>query len=265
MAKATNVARRARQMAEELSESEATKSGSEAVTQGGGSGGGGKGTLGVGDSDGGDGPALVSMAQAFSGLPMQDLIGGPLMAASDANMQMGLAQVNFIMATCFYPDESDDKIMKPRLVTCSLTRAVMDENDPATEQPPIVTKIELPLMALLPLNTLGVTNVDINFTMNVSSSYSNEKSTSLENKIHAEASYETTINYYLAKTSIKGSASIDTTLQQNSKAQYQKQNNATYTVAVSAGQLPLPPGVSTLIQAFTDNMAPLVIPARDEP
>lgn len=256
MGRAPNVAQQAREMAEELTDANLPTLGGD-----GGRGGGG-GSLA---DDGGDGPALVSMAQAFSGLPMQDLIGGPLIAASEANMQMGLAQVNFIMATCFYPDGQDPNALKPRLVACTLTRAVMDENTPNDQLAPIVTKIELPLLVLLPLNTLGVTNVDINFTMNVSSGYSNEKSTSLESKLHAEASYETTIDYLLAKTSIKGKASIDTQLQQGSKAQYQKGNDATYTVAVSAGQLPLPPGVTTLIQALTDNIAPLVIPARNEP
>lgn len=216
------------------------------------------------DSGGdGEGPALVSMAQAFSGLPMESLIGGPLSAAAEANMQMGLAQVNFMMSTCFYQPEPPDGPFEPRLIKVRLERPVIRENEPLTPIEPAIVTIEMPLLALLPLNNLGVTNVDVSFTMNVSSSFSNERSTTLDNKVHAEASYETAINYFFAKTTIKGSASVDTQLQQSTKAQYQKQNNATYTVNVNASQLPLPPGVTTIIQAFTNNMAPIVLPAAE--
>jgi len=220
--------------------------------------------VGAGDG-GGEGPALVSMAQAFSGLPMESLIGGPLNAATEANMQMGLAQVNFMMNTCFYQPDAPDGPFEPRLIKVRLERPVIRENEPETPIEPAVVTIELPLLALLPLNNLGVTNVDVSFTMNVSSSFSNERSTTLDNKVHAEASYETAINYFFAKTTIKGSASVDTQLQQSTKAQYQKQNNATYTVNVNASQLPLPPGVTTIIQAFTNNMAPIVLPAAEQP
>ena len=47
------------------------------------------------------GPALASMAQQFSGLPMGDLIGAPLMAAADANHKMAMTQVKFMLDTCF--------------------------------------------------------------------------------------------------------------------------------------------------------------------
>lgn len=39
--------------------------------------------------------ALLSMSQQFSGLPMEDLIGGPLNAAAKANAAMALTQTKF--------------------------------------------------------------------------------------------------------------------------------------------------------------------------
>lgn len=44
---------------------------------------------------------LVSMAQQFSGLPMEDLIAAPLNATAEANAKMALTQTNFILETCF--------------------------------------------------------------------------------------------------------------------------------------------------------------------
>ena len=47
------------------------------------------------------GPALVSMAQQFTGLPMRSLIGGPLTAAAQANSMMAVTQTKFMLNTCF--------------------------------------------------------------------------------------------------------------------------------------------------------------------
>ena len=44
---------------------------------------------------------LVSMARQFSGLPMKELIGAPLVAASEANNMMALSQTKFLLETCF--------------------------------------------------------------------------------------------------------------------------------------------------------------------
>lgn len=42
-----------------------------------------------------------SIAQQFTGLPMSDLIGGPLMAVSEANGNMAKKQTQFLFDTCF--------------------------------------------------------------------------------------------------------------------------------------------------------------------
>ena len=44
---------------------------------------------------------LVSMAEQFTGLPMKDLIGGPLSAAAEANNMMSVNQTRFLLATAF--------------------------------------------------------------------------------------------------------------------------------------------------------------------
>ena len=41
------------------------------------------------------------MAQQFTGLPMEDLIGGPLNASAKANAAMALTQTKFLLETCF--------------------------------------------------------------------------------------------------------------------------------------------------------------------
>ncbi len=53
---------------------------------------------------------LLSMAQQFTGLPMEDLIGGPLNASAKANAAMALTQTKFLLETCF--NRSDEKAVQ---------------------------------------------------------------------------------------------------------------------------------------------------------
>ena len=50
---------------------------------------------------------LLSMAQQFSGLPMESLIGGPLNAAAKANSATALTQMQFLLDTCFKKSAKD--------------------------------------------------------------------------------------------------------------------------------------------------------------
>ena len=235
----------------------------EAAGGDGGDGNDGDDVLAAGGGGGGYGPDLVSMAQAFSGLPMDSLIGGPLNAAAEANQQMGLAQINFLMQTCFTKTSSGKggaETYTPVMVTTSVTRNVIDTTTNTTKN--ITATIELPLFSLLPINTLGVTSVGVDFTMNVSSSYSNDKKSSTSVTAKANASYSETVDLFFTKTTIKGNVSVDTQYKNSNDSHYQKKNSATYKVTVAAGQLPLPPGVTTLITAFADNITPIQVTSK---
>lgn len=101
--------------------------------------------------------ALVSMAQQFTGLPMGSLIGAPLMAAAQANQQMALTQVDFLMSTCFTQvNDNNCKAYKPVMIDMQLTRGVLSPGakagDPAQIQN-VSTTISLPLLTILPFNS----------------------------------------------------------------------------------------------------------------
>ena len=53
--------------------------------------------------------ALENMSAAFTGLPMGDLIGGPLNAACDAQVRLAMATVNFITTVGFEQSTTDSK------------------------------------------------------------------------------------------------------------------------------------------------------------
>lgn len=234
------------------------------------------------------GPELVSMAQQFTGLPMDSLIGGPLNAAANANAAMALTQTAFLLDTCFtrvvigkdgkpvspQPKATDPLpagdtySYSPIMIQMSLTRGVITPGDPnatdaklkVTNIQEIVTSFNLPLLTIVPLNSLAVETVDITFEMEVKSSYSDEQSQTQTTERKAEGSFEAKIGWGPFSVDIKGSASYDSKDSSTHATHYQKSNSAKYTVNVHAGQLPLPQGVTTIIQAFTNAIQPIQMP-----
>lgn len=207
------------------------------------------------------------MAQQFTGLPMDALIGGPLNAAARANAAMALTQTKFILDTCFYPAQvgsPPEPGYEPIMIKMSLTRGVIQPSSTSPPGPPIIqpvtTTFDLPLLTIIPINSLGVDNVEITFEMEVKSSFSDEQSQTTETNIHAETSFEVKVGWGPVSATVKGSASYDHKDSSTHSTHYQKSNSAKYTVNVHAGQLPIPKGVNTIIEAFTLAIQPLQLP-----
>jgi hypothetical protein len=216
---------------------------------------------------------LVSMAQSFSGLPMDALIGGPLNAAATANAAMALTQTKFMLDTCFNAKAgataADPVNYTPIMINMSLTRGVIEpaviDKDGKTTTPSkissVETKFNLPLLTIIPLNSLAVDTVDIKFEMEVKSSYGEEQSSSSETTRKAEGSFEAKIGWGPVSATIKGSVSSESVDKSNQSSHYEKSNSAKYTVNVHAGQLPLPKGVTVIIEAFAGAIQPVTLPA----
>ncbi len=205
--------------------------------------------------------ALVSMAEQFTGLPMDSLIGAPLNAAANANAAMAVTQTKFILDTCFSKTENGE--YKPVMIKMSLTRGVITPGPKEGDKPsiePVVTTFDLPLITIIPINSLGVDNVDITFEMEVKSSYGEDQSKSQETEISASAEWEVKVGWGPVSASVKGTASYDSKDTSSFSSHYEKSNSAKYTVNVHAGQLPVPKGVNTIIEAYTLAIEPLVLP-----
>ena len=209
---------------------------------------------------------LVSMAQQFSGLPMDSLIGGPLNAATNANNAMALTQTKFLLDTCFKKDDPDQDNYTPIMIVMSLTRGVLtpttDSNGAnTTELQTVTTKFNLPLLTIIPLNSLAIDDVKIDFEMEVKSSYGEDTSEQQSSDRSASGSFSAKIGFGCFSAKIKGSVSASSHSESSKDTHYEKSNSAKYTVSVHAGQLPLPQGVTTIIEAFSKAIDPIEMPA----
>jgi hypothetical protein len=252
--------------------------------------------------------ALLSMAQQFSGLPMQSLIGGPLKAAAEGNSMMAMTFTKFMLDTCFamtpvaeqkaVDGEAGDPTAtppkppvigspaipahnsyKPVMIKMALTRATLTPGTPAVQevkdasgnvtqkaqpaQPAVIqnftTTFDLPLLTIMPLNSLAVETVDITFDMEVKSSFAQEESHETVTQKKAQGSFEAKAGWGPFSVTIKGSASYDSTNTDKSSQHYKKENSAKYTVNVTAGQLPLPKGVGVILDAFAGAIQPITL------
>lgn len=220
-----------------------------------------------------DNDELVSMAQAFTGLPMRDLIGGPLMAATEANNQMVMTQTKYILDTGFNRVALDDKDPKkgyryePIMVNMVLKRPVIIEPGPDASgkpQPPVIetvtSEVDVPIISLMPIPTLGVDEVDITFDMEVKSSYGSTQSSSKSDTLAEQGSFEAKFGYGPFSVSVKGSVSHNQSSQSSSETTHTASNSAHYHVEVHASQQPVPKGLSLILEAYAKNIGPFTLP-----
>ena len=78
-----------------------------------------------------------------------------------------------------------------------------------------------------------------------------------QKNLRVKGSFETKLGWGPLSVSIKGSASYSSKDSETHNTHYEKSNSAKYTVNVHAGQLPLPKGVNTIIEAFTKAIQPI--------
>lgn len=209
-------------------------------------------------------PELISMAQSFSGLPLHELIGTPLMETCRANNRMALAQTKYILDTGFEKktDTNGDVTYKPITINLSLQRPIILTN--TTGSPPTttsevtssVTDISLPLISAIPVALIGVDFVRVTFDMEVKSSFARETTRSEEQSIGASATLESKIGFGAFSASMKASISYHSEKSFEEKEKYSKSNSARYNVEVTARQQPVPQGLAVLLEAFARNVGP---------
>ncbi len=201
---------------------------------------------------------LVSMAQQFSGLPMKSLLGAPLKAATDANGMMARTQTQFMLSTGFDKKGSD---LEPIMVSFNITRSVVKPDGTEATPSTASVKFSLPLLTLIPLNSLAVDDVKVHFEMEVKSSTSKDNESSQEQETAAQADITAKYNAGLFSVEVHGSVSHNSKSSNTQREHYEASNQAKYEVDVHAGQLPLPTGVTTIINAFTKNIDPIMLKA----
>jgi len=210
---------------------------------------------------------LVNMSSQFKGLPMGDLIGGPLSAACEAQVKLAQATADFIKVIGFLPPAAGstdpNAVGDTRTATFKFKRPVDNPTPGADGIAEEEVELEVPLLAIVKVPNLSVTTVDITFDMEVKSSYSQSESEDKKGEFSADMSIGWGI--FSAKVHVAGSVA---THKENTRT---SDNSAKYHVAVHAEDKGMPEGLARVMDILQTACAPrrvsapVAVPASTAP
>lgn len=186
-----------------------------------------------------------NVADKFRGLPMRDLIGGPLFAAAEAQEKLASIAWDYYQRIAYKTDNNGKPTEETRLLKFNLNRPVVEDG--------VVGKVlkqtvEAPFIGLVPIPSLLIDRVDVDFQMEVTDTNTEKTNSS------SEVSTDISAKWFgvTAKVAGKVSSSRENTRSTNQTAKYQ--------VHVTATQQPQTEGLSKLM----DIMAACIEPVPTE-
>ncbi|MDP2575289.1 DUF2589 domain-containing protein [Vibrio penaeicida] len=191
---------------------------------------------------------LVKMSDQFGGLPMDQLIGGPLSAACDAQITLAKATSDFIENVGFEEDANGNTSV--RMVPFSFEKPEqIKQADGSVAIESTKYKVSVPFISIVSVPTLQVSEVDVNFMMEVKSSFSEQTKTDRAASFAAEA--EGKFGLWSVKVKCQGSVAS------SKETQRKSDNSAKYDVAVKARQSGTPEGLSRVLDILQQSIAPV--------
>ena len=186
---------------------------------------------------------LVNMSSQFGGLPMDQLIGGPLKAACSAQTLLAKASSDFIKDVGL--NDAGGGNMSARTVDFSFNKPVQDP-DGTTKLEKV--DLQVPLLAIVNTPSLSVKEVDVNFTMEVKSSTSSKTTSDTKAELTAHAKYNAGL--FSCDVTIHGSVA------NHSENSRKSDNSAKYDVKVIARDDGPPEGLMKVLDMLNDAIAP---------
>jgi hypothetical protein len=183
----------------------------------------------------------MAIGAQFAGLDMGKLIGGPLTAAADASVTLARSTAEFINTVGFNADQS------ARTVVFKFEKS---DQDPLGNPVRNEMRMEVPMLAIVPIPNLQIDEVNILFDMEVREC---EKS---ESSLDAGAQFSLSAGFGPVKISITGSVSVH---QSNTRS---SDNSAKYHVDVRATNHGYPEGLARVMDIMAASAAPTLLESK---
>lgn len=193
---------------------------------------------------------LVKIQDQFRGLPLEDLIAGPLQAACESQKRLADSMVDFILSVGMNPKGDDPSAgYETRQVDFSMNRPNRTDDGTIVQQK---VEMSVPTLAIVPIPNLQVDNVVIDFEMEVKSSFSEKKG--IDTKASIDASYGG--GWIPVKVKIHGEVAT------HKETTRKSDNSAKYTVHVEAKQQPPPEGLMKMLDILQTACEPVAVTAK---
>lgn len=179
------------------------------------------------------------VARNFQGLPIAELISSPLRAACDSQKILAQSAYEFMTQIGFAEKNT------PRLLEFQLERPVKGQGGGKSE-----IRVRAPFIGLVPIPSLLIDDVQIDFQMEVTDTTSSKESSASEVTTDAQASF----NFgWFGKGSVSVHGKV-TSARENTRSTNQ---TAKYQVHVSARQQPPSEGLSKLMDIMAACIEPI--------
>jgi hypothetical protein len=187
---------------------------------------------------------LVNMSDQFGGLPMDQLIGGPLKAACSAQVLLAKASADFIKDVGLDATGTTGA-MSARTVDFSFNKPVQAADGTTTMEK---VDLQVPLLAIINTPSLSVKEAEVRFTMEVKSSTSSKTTSDTKAELTAHAKYNAGL--FSCDVTVHGSVA------NHSENSRKSDNSAKYDVKVIARDDGPPEGLMKVLDMLNDAIAP---------
>lgn len=177
-----------------------------------------------------------NVTDKFKGLPMRELIAAPLIAAAEAQQELAATAWNFYKQIAF-----DDDGKTARVLEFDIKRPIQQDRKMTT----MSQSVKAPFIGLVPIPSLLIDRVDVDFQMEVTDT-SNVKSTT-----NAEVEAKASAKHWFINAEISGKV---TTARENTRMTNQ---TAKYQIHVTASQQPQTEGLSKLMDIMASCIEPI--------
>ena len=172
----------------------------------------------------------------FKGLPMRELIAAPLIAAAEAQQELAATAWNFYQKIAF-----DEDGKTARVLEFDIKRPIQQDGKMTT----MSQSVKAPFIGLVPIPSLLIDRVDVDFQMEVTDT------SNVKNTTNAEVETKASAKHWFINAEISGKV---TTARENTRMTNQ---TAKYQIHVTASQQPQTEGLSKLMDIMASCIEPI--------
>jgi len=192
----------------------------------------------------------------YESIPLAGIISAPLIAAADANAAMSRQQAQFLLDFCFAkgndgPEDGGQgdgggpsgATMTPVMISFTLSKLVTDDDGQAQV---VTVRFEVPLLTIIPISSLAVESVTLSYTLQVTSHTVRRTEPLLpgtDEKPDESVELSARISHEKPEANAPNSRTTSA--------------HSTLAVNIKAGQLPLPTGLTAMLDLYSKAMCPI--------
>ncbi|RBQ27977.1 DUF2589 domain-containing protein [Aliarcobacter vitoriensis] len=189
----------------------------------------------------------TEITNQFTGLPMDSLIGAPLLAACNAQLKLANSTATFIN-TVGFEDKDKNKVRTIDFKYQNKTPKYDDKGEIIGYETTDML-VQTPLLSIVKIPTLSITDLNITFDMEIKTSEEEKTSDDKSGTLEAEASFG--FGCFKAKVNVKGSISSH---KENSR---KTDTSAKYHVELQAKDGGMPEGLSRVLDIIQNSITPV--------